>query len=381
MPQSDENIMVTVKKADGTFKKVPLSDLKKNKEEEKISSNLPIEKQEEPDFDSVPLTRNKEEENEVKKEPQKTVVDRSYIMGYGDKKDEIQNEVKKDTETSKDRFENVESVTEVQKLEPETNAVNIVNEIKPVPVVKTNIVNEPKTESVISKVETPKLLPKQDAKKFVKNTFFTDDLFEKEEKKIEAPKLTAKDFKSPLEENLPEKYSEPGKLAKSTPFNSFVHKPENKQKVINVEKVEKIEPEKTIIKPQVFVQKEKNIDLSSVIKQKTPMHDILTKDKTYGPIEEIQNFSLVDLRRLSTDVGESASRLQQKFLNIKEESIILYLKVLDAWAKSPLYKEYIGKISESISKGVSLEKLLLNNEGISLNEIKSLTIVNKTLEV
>jgi len=80
-------------------------------------------------------------------------------------------------------------------------------------------------------------------------------------------------------------------------------------------------------------------------------------------------------------VGESVSRLQQKFTNIKEESIILYLKVIDTWIKSPLHKEYIQKISQSLSKGVSLEKILLDSKGINLTEIKALIIMNKTLEI
>jgi len=274
----DNNLMVTVKKADGTFKKVPLSDLKKKKEN----------KIEETDFDSVPTTRSAD--NPDKKQTQKVSVDRSAILdGYN-----------------------------------------------------------------------------SGAKEVKKDHIFKDDLFKKEKEVLEVPKLSSKDFKSPLEEDLPEIYHKPGKLTKTTPFNSFVHKPEIKEKVINIQKE---------------VQKEKTVGLSNIVKQKIPMHDVVSKNKIYGPLEEIQNFNLIDLRRLSSDVGESVSRLQQKFTNIKEESIILYLRVLDVWIKSPLHKEYISRISQSLAKGVNLEKILLDSKGINLREIKALTIMNKTLEI
>jgi len=359
----DNNLTVLVKKTDGTFKRVLLSDLKKKKEDNTLTSPNPslkrggasasslskgrtevgFDKKEEIDFDLVPETRSSS--NLDKKQVQKVSVDRSAILdGYN---------------------------SDV-KVKKEDNTLTSPNSSLKRGGLSASSFFKGRTEVGFDKKDSSVALPREPVLSLPKgrrDVRRTEGLKEK----LNLPKLTSKDFKSLLEEDLPEIYHKPGKLTKTTPFNAFVHKPENKV----VGPLRRRDVQRT----EGLVQKEKSVSLSSIIKQKVPMHDVVSKTKIYGPLEEIQNFTLVDLRRLSTDVGEAVSRFQQKFINVKGESIILYLKVMDVWLKSPLYKEYISKISDSLSKGINLEKVLFDSKGITLQEIKALAIMNKTLEI
>ena len=70
------------------------------------------------------------------------------------------------------------------------------------------------------------------------------------------------------------------------------------------------------------------------------MRDITIKQTNIGPINEISTLTLTDFRRLSSNPEEAAMRLKQKFINVKDESILLYIEALDAWKTSPLYTDY-----------------------------------------
>ena len=115
--------------------------------------------------------------------------------------------------------------------------------------------------------------------------------------------------------------------------------------------------------------------------KKVKMRDISGGNRIYGPAEEIGNFTLTDLRRLSFDAGEAVRRLAQKFITIKEESVVLYLQAVSAWEKSPLYFDYVKALSESLSQGISLEKVLsLNKDGINLQEVENLIKMEQGFE-
>ena len=55
------------------------------------------------------------------------------------------------------------------------------------------------------------------------------------------------------------------------------------------------------------------------------MHDVKTKPTSLSPLDEIQYFSLIDLRRLSSKPAEAVARLKQKFINLKDESFVLFM--------------------------------------------------------
>lgn len=100
-----------------------------------------------------------------------------------------------------------------------------------------------------------------------------------------------------------------------------------------------------------------------------------------GPVEEIQYMNLVDFRRLSAKPIEAAARLKQKFLNLRDESIILYLEGLGAWHKSPLYTDYVKSIIRALKEKRKMSALESGEANkIKLEEILAIVNMEKELE-
>ncbi|HRY36872.1 MAG TPA: hypothetical protein P5230_03290 [Candidatus Magasanikbacteria bacterium] len=161
----------------------------------------------------------------------------------------------------------------------------------------------------------------------------------------------------------------------SSPFNSFVHKPKFNKEIKEIKSlddlIEKAEPKMENINQLIKANK---------INSSSPIGDILPpKNVTFGPIEEIKNFTVIDFRRLSSDLEQATSRLQQKFINLKEESFLLYLEALEAWQQSPLYKKYLEAVCESLNKGIPLSGLPKKEDNLSFQEIKSLIKMEKEI--
>lgn len=117
------------------------------------------------------------------------------------------------------------------------------------------------------------------------------------------------------------------------------------------------------------------------INQKPMMHDVHTKPLSMGPLDEIQFISLIDFRRLSSKPTDAAERLKQKFLNLKEESYLLFMKSWDAWRNSPLYQAYISAVDEAMEQKRPLSSVLGEREKISLAEIEALITLEKDLAI
>lgn len=78
------------------------------------------------------------------------------------------------------------------------------------------------------------------------------------------------------------------------------------------------------------------------------MADVVMETATVGPLEEIKSFTLEDFRRLAPDPTQAAKRLAQKFLNLKEESVILFWQAQSAWRASALYLSYVSALAKDL---------------------------------
>ena len=119
--------------------------------------------------------------------------------------------------------------------------------------------------------------------------------------------------------------------------------------------------------------------VSSPASPKPMVRDIVSSQVAMGPVEEIKGFSLTDFRRMASDPQEAAARLKQKFINLKEESIVFYFEALSAWKLSPLHLEYIGSIAEMINSKQTIAGLTNNKNKIQPNEIAAITAMEKNL--
>jgi len=178
-----------------------------------------------------------------------------------------------------------------------------------------------------------------------------------------------------LKRKAPLPMVEPEELPTNTaPFNAFVHG-EKRQKDSRLRGND---------------SKERGNDRSSSPAQifpprtvaKTVMEDVTPpKPVEMGPIEEIQYMTWIDFHRLSAKPAEAAARLKQKFLNLRDESVLLYIDALSAWHKSPLYADYMKAVCQSLKERRKLSASLGGAAGkINLEDILALVKMEGELE-
>ena len=397
----NSNLTVLVKKKDGSFERVPISQLNKPVLQSSpvtnsvVAENLPmitkpslpanipkdkaiieISKNEELKLDEIPLTR-KDLSNLNTAKSAQIKVEKDRADNFGVNKNDF-NKIKlpeKPITTVSDRFTGLSG----------------------------NDFRSPLEEPVSLPVGGP-LLPKNDSYQSVADKIISDLKIElNESAKERLSKALQLYFKGVRDEwQTKEFLSRPfrdagiglteelsfeilNRAKKNMPSKSISNEDvDNSDTKINIpnsfEQQVNVNPPKTDLLSAVNKKQNDSILHREVVK-KVKMKDISGGNKIYGPAEEIGNFTLTDLRRLSFDAGEAVRRLAQKFITIKEESVVLYLQAVAAWEKSPLYFDYVKALSESLSQGISLEKVLIaNKDGINLQEVENLIKMEQSFE-
>lgn len=189
------------------------------------------------------------------------------------------------------------------------------------------------------------------------------------------------------ENELPQVYHEPPLPAKTTPFNSFVHGPNKKNKAKQKESVPVVakpkqsKPEKKA--PATNELPTQKLNLNSKTIKKPVLHDVTPPKQMaveMGPVQEIESMTLIDLRRLSQNPVEAASRLRQKFQNLKDESFVLFIEGMQAWRSSSLYYDYIDAIELSMQKHQPLEVVLQDKDTINAQEVRAIAAMCRELQ-
>ncbi|HLD34502.1 MAG TPA: hypothetical protein VJB62_01415, partial [Patescibacteria group bacterium] len=176
---------------------------------------------------------------------------------------------------------------------------------------------------------------------------------------------------------LPEVFHEPPVPANETPFNAFVGDvsakgarlpvgvgPVFSSKTTTMKEVEPTMPLKLNTQPQV----------------RRIMQDITPPQlNEVGPVSELGLITLTDFRRLAGQPTEAASRLKQKFMNLRDESYLLYLDGLAMWRTSPLCLDYARALAESLEKRQTLASLLTDKKRIQVSEIQAIAEMEREL--
>ncbi|MFA5128192.1 MAG: hypothetical protein WC457_04315 [Patescibacteria group bacterium] len=177
--------------------------------------------------------------------------------------------------------------------------------------------------------------------------------------------------------------------ATSSPINSFVHRstpePQRGEGGLGSPK-QKSEGGRKSLDDLVRAESvNMGNDISGLVAKRemparTMVQDITpAKPANLGPVEEIRYFTLTDFRRLSTNPNEAASRLAQKFTNLRDESYILFMNALEAWRLSPLFNDYIGASAASLNMKKKVAENMADKNKIQMNEIKALIQMEKDL--
>lgn len=376
-----KQIMVTVKKSDGTFVKVPLSELKKPATPAVVTPpKLPISKPISMVRPVAPKTVTKLQPTKLSKE------DFSSPLS-----DSLSTVSSSESVVSRPRLDQTDEV--IKKLSFKVPA-DFVNRLRSIAQLRLKDVRGEKEtkEMVLRSIKDGGLgltMPQADELQKVCQEVLGKVVKATPVKNIkELKKDTPKSIPSanlPMVEpsEIPEPYIPPPVPANTTPFNSFVYG----QKV-TVEKPkfnrESILDKKPIVAP-VVTALPKAVSTPSSFRISHPvtpqgMQDVIGREKTMGPLEELKYITLTDFRRLSKNPAEAAKRLGQKFLNLKEESYILFLQAWSAWRASPLFQEYLRSVLNSLQKGTVLGVTLADlKESIQMPEIEALIQMEKEL--
>ncbi|MFA5062307.1 MAG: hypothetical protein WC526_04130 [Patescibacteria group bacterium] len=159
---------------------------------------------------------------------------------------------------------------------------------------------------------------------------------------------------------------------KDAPFNPFERKP-----AVNPVSAPKFNAPK---KEEIIKKFEPSFSLSNSQPAIKPfVRDITASPIEMGPVEEIKYLTISDFRKLSDKPAESAKRLKQKLLNLQDESFLLYMDGVEAYHKSPLYLDYLNAVCESLANRRTLAATLTDKNRIQLGEIDALIEMEKEL--
>lgn len=184
-----------------------------------------------------------------------------------------------------------------------------------------------------------------------------------------------------LRDKVLQKFSEADLPANITPFNGFVHAPAstNLPKTLPLTPPVKATPAVKVELPKQLKPRAESFKISTESKPRPVMQDVTASPREMGPIEEVRYFRLLDLRRLASKPEEAVGRLKQKFINLKEESIVLFIDAMEAWHQCPLYVEYVQMVSRAFSSRTKLVGSEIGKDNITVNEIKLLVEMEKEL--
>lgn len=113
---------------------------------------------------------------------------------------------------------------------------------------------------------------------------------------------------------------------------------------------------------------------------KQTMHDVSAPAEIeMGPVEEFKSVTVEEFRRLSSNPIEAAKRLHQKMSNLQDESFVWYLDGIHAYHQSPLYKEYMAAVAQSLAERKTLANVLNVKNGIKLTEVMALIEMEEEL--
>lgn len=165
-----------------------------------------------------------------------------------------------------------------------------------------------------------------------------------------------------------------------------------------VKEIFKDEAKASMQKPLVSVEKkmplpplplapQRDVEYSfPAMPQKSVMRDVAPPPRrvSVGPIDELRSFALADFRRLAPAAASAASKLIEKFSNLRNESFLLYVDAAQAWKESPLFQQYLGYIERSMNEKKPIQDLVGmdgSKTELSLQELKELIKVNATVTI
>lgn len=117
-----------------------------------------------------------------------------------------------------------------------------------------------------------------------------------------------------------------------------------------------------LVKPtkQFDVNQLKPISNASYGNVRQPIQDIAPPvgKISVGPAEEFSTFSVTDFYRLAPTATAATMKLKEKFEVFRQDSIVVFLDIRDAWYRSPLYGSYIRTLVSALANRKKVSDIL-----------------------
>lgn len=124
------------------------------------------------------------------------------------------------------------------------------------------------------------------------------------------------------------------------------------------------------------------VQIRRPISEEKLIEDVSPKIKILGPVEELKEITLSDLKRWG---GKQTCQIVfNKISLLAEESLLKKAEGIKAWQQSPLYRLYLEIGEEALEKKKSVEEVIQerikeNKETISLKDFEEITELNRKL--
>lgn len=104
--------------------------------------------------------------------------------------------------------------------------------------------------------------------------------------------------------------------------------------------------------------------------------------QSVGPVDEMENFSLDDFRRLEINSKAAGLKLIDKFETLKHDSYLLFIDGVKAWYNSPLYRQYQDVLYQSLVRNKGVSEILSGGntqKDLKPEEFKAILAVNEAI--
>lgn len=114
------------------------------------------------------------------------------------------------------------------------------------------------------------------------------------------------------------------------------------------------------------------------------LDDIKFEKKSFGPLEELEQMTLIEFRRLSADPNNAVNKIQEKINLLYDRGVSERAKGIVAWSKSEVMRFYRNLIQLSLNSGQPIDlivkdRLLSGKPTLSLDEIEAVSQLNNKL--
>ncbi len=118
---------------------------------------------------------------------------------------------------------------------------------------------------------------------------------------------------------------------------------------------------------------------------KPKIAEVRLPSKLTGPVEEIEQLSLRDLRRFAQNHQGFADRTLERIKILENESFEKRMMGIAAWRKSTLYQQYLSVIQNSLERNISIPEMIggvseAESQNMSLREWQTVNRLNRELK-